>query len=240
LSEEESGFESLHDELLKEEKELKKVQSRKEKSTSGFMKKEKVDEENPVLLSNFIPISKDYLIDAEKEDLFNDVEASEVTFCGFVWTHPLEKSPDYSDLTFDSAKMEEANGNNVVPVEVLIEKVNERTSKKNASFKFYSITIQDCDYISKNITVWKEDYDRFKDILQEGTLACVKLKTPDPGYNSYSLYAPPRNKRYALPPKDQDYRVVRMRLVEDFDPETIKIEEKDICDIIIDLDMQLE
>lgn len=228
-------FEKAHAKLLETEKEISTVEKRRERSINSFTEKEKMADKYPLSLEDFNPA--EYDIDAETEELLLDQEKSEATFYGFIWTHPLEKSPDYSGLTFDNAKMEEAKGNNVVPVELMIQDIKEKTSKKRKDFKFYSLRVQDCDYVERWVTVWEEDFKRFKNHFEVGNLVRMKLKSPSGGFNSYTLYAPPRYKRSKLPPKEQDYRVVELRI---FDSEKDKEPEKDICDVILELGMILE
>ncbi len=66
------------------------------------------------------------------------------------------------------------------------------------------------------IQIWEDDWKRFGSELKDGELVRVKLKAPDPGFNRYTLWSPPKWQKWEydkLIPKDRQYdtRVIILR-----------------------------
>jgi DNA polymerase III alpha subunit len=146
-------------------------------------------------------------IDDELARIYMSVEESEKAFYGFLWTHPLEKSSDYKgNMTFEAHRAEGVKG----PVEVFINKVEEKESKKKT--KYYLLNVEDSNSEVQEVQVWMDDWYRFKDDLVEGNMVRIQVKPPDGGFRRYTLDSPPRHLRYKLPKdKKMDIRVVVMK-----------------------------
>lgn len=133
------------------------------------------------------------------------LEEAEKKYYGFLWTSPLERSPDYEGLTFDKMRV---RGLTVDKVEICIISAKRTVAKKKKTV-YWLVKGEDGNGESNSIYVWEDDWDRFKDLLKAGNLAKLELKSPNQGFNSYSLNGPFKHERWKLP-KDKfyDFRVV--------------------------------
>lgn len=150
-----------------------------------------------------------YEIDSKLEKIYQSVEESESQFYGFLWTHPLQKSPDYKgNLTFDSFREQKLI---VGRVEIAINKVEKKLSK-SGKVTYWVLEAEDANSEKKFIQVWEDDWVRFKDKLYKGNFVNMEIKAPQSGFARYTLNGPPKWERHKLP-KDAvcDFRVVAMK-----------------------------
>lgn len=195
---------------LKEiEKELKKY-----KKTVGQYSS-KIINEKSITMSDF-----DFSKELEDESLVRlsklTMQEAEVQFYGFGWTHPMEKSPDFiGGKTFAQFEDEDLI---VSYVELhVVEKPIQKQSKKGSDY--YMVKVEDSDGIQAMLTIWGNDYSRFKEDfeywesdIKKGHFMKVRIKRPDPGFKNYTLDSPPRQLRYKYIPKEKedDRRVILM------------------------------
>ena len=148
---------------------------------------------------------KSFEIDERLVALFSSLEECEMQFYGFLWHHPICKSPDYEGKrTFDIYK---EKGLQQGYVEVMINSVTKLISKKNTNY--WLIKAEDANGESAQIQVWEDDWERFKDDLKAGQYVKMEVKAPDKGFYRYTLYSPPKWLRHKLVPKT---RVADMRV----------------------------
>ncbi len=148
--------------------------------------------------------AKEYkVVDKIVKDLEDPIQ-SERLFFGFSWEHRLEKSPDFSGLTFHEFE----NDNPIARVEIEILKVNLKTSS-NKKTKYYQLEVEDVNGEKKKANIWMDDWERWKDELKVGNLLRMKLKAPAQENWPFSLDCPLKHERYKLPKyKKDDFRVV--------------------------------
>ena len=161
-------------------------------------------EEEVMSLDNFEsnePIDEKILL------YFQSLEEAETKFYGFLWHHPLLKSPNYEgNQTFDVFK---AKGLSVGYVEMLLKSVTRQVSKKKKEVVFWVLKVEDANGEETTVQVWEDDWERFQDDLKVGQLVKMQLKAPDAGFYRYTLNSPLKWKRYTLPKsKDNDFRVI--------------------------------
>lgn len=220
---------------------LQDLARKRDSSIKNFHEKEKDAEEGPLTMDQFNPsIIK---LDPEEESILTDeleidgeksYPKAENLYYGFQWTHVLETCPNYTGCTIDKF-LEEAEVNpalNVGMIEVEIVQVQKRTSKGEKATVFYSITVEDANGKQMKITMWSDDYNRFKDDLkprtatQHGTLVKIRVKPPSGGYYTLTFESVERHKRKYLPAKEEDHRLIVMTPPKKEPPKT----EKDILD----------
>ncbi len=156
---------------------------------------------------DFIP--EDYTLNPEVEELMScNPEVAQEQYYGFVWDHSIEKSPDYQGFTISNFLVEELVYG---PIEIQIKNINRKTSKNDNIF--YSITGEDADGEECRITMWSDDYDRFKDNLKKNNFVRMQVKPPSGGFPSFLFFSYPRHEKWKLPPKDEDYRLMALRCV---------------------------
>lgn len=193
-------------------KKLKSLYNRRKKTMVGFAEKEKEAEENPFTFSKYRPdLSEDEVfIGQEMQSLFNNVETAQEKFLGFLWDHPLVKSPDFTNLTYAGLRELLDDNPNIMdgPVEILVIEIRRRDWKNGKGYN-YTVTAEDANGERNYITVWPDDFERFNDELTEGKL--LRLRVQPPTKYGYTLDGPPKWKRHTLPEKDKDVRVVTLR-----------------------------
>ncbi len=184
---------------------LQELAKKYNKATSSFQKKLEADMEVPGI-ELFNP--DEAHMDEKLVEIYSSIESSERQFYGFLWTHPLERSPDYEgDMTFESFRQ---TGKAVGNVEVRLEQVSKMTSKKGTTY--WLLKAEDANGEIGFTQVWSDDWERFAEDLTEGQLCRIQLKAPDGGFKRYTLDSPPRHKRHTLPKsKEYDFRVVILK-----------------------------
>jgi hypothetical protein len=119
----------------------------------------------------------------------------------------LEKSPDYTGKTFASLRTED--GAVAGPVEVMVLSFKKKEWKNGKGYS-YSLFVEDANGERSSITIWSDDWERFEEEFTEYTLFRIRVQPPTK--YGYTIDSPPRWLRHTLPPKDRDYRVVKLSL----------------------------
>ena len=137
---------------------------------------------------------------------------------GFSWEHPIQKSPDYvGGHAFTAFKEDDTIG--CRGVEVMVAKLPQMKVSKN-NHKYYNVIVEDEDWNSEIMTVWSDDYDRFKEELEfwddaasRGHFLKIRVKRPGSGFKSYTFDSPPKKDRWRVVPADKsmDPRLQVMR-----------------------------
>jgi DNA polymerase III alpha subunit len=189
--------------------EIEFVHKQYHRSVDNYNKKVALDTE--INRDDFKP--DEISIDEELARIYSSQEESEKTFYGFLWQHPLERSPDYDGgMTFEDFRSENLL---VGPVECRILQSDEMESKAKKT-KYYLLKVEDANSEEAFVQVWSDDWERFGEELtvinDHKPLVKLKLKAPDAGFKRYTLDSPPRHQRWKLPKdKSLDSRVVVMR-----------------------------
>jgi DNA polymerase III alpha subunit len=136
------------------------------------------------------------LVDPKVKEISENIEIAEKQFYGFCWKHPLDKSKDAQGFTFESYRL---NDLKTGPVEGLILTVTKKP-------KSVSVTLQDINWESQFVTVWLNDYDKFKEHLQVGKIVRMRLNAPSGGYSNYTLFSVPKWQQKNTP--DIEYKVI--------------------------------
>ena len=182
---------------------IERIHDQYNRSVENYNKKKQSED---AFLTPFNP--EEIEVPEDLMEIYSSVESSEEAYYGFLWTHPLEKSPDYvGGMSFEDFRV--AN-NSVNPVECLIKKVEEKTSKKS-QVQYWLLTTEDACGEINQVQVWKDDWERFSEELQEKALVRLRLKAPDGGFKRYTLESYPRNKKHLVPKKASDCRVLVLR-----------------------------
>jgi DNA polymerase III alpha subunit len=137
---------------------------------------------------------------------------AESMYYGFQWTHLLETSPDYTGATIDKFLEEAEKGLIVGNIEIQIISVKKRLSKSNVTF--YSVEVEDSNGKRMTVNVWQDDYNRFEEELKEGKLLSIQVNPPGGGFNTLTFKSVPRHERKKLPAKEEDSRLIVMRVPE--------------------------
>lgn len=165
------------------------------------------------ILRNFDPNSVE-VDDKKVLELCNDIKQAEITFYGFIWHNPLRSSPDYRHHTnIENFKLLVESGRNVGVIIVEILEVAVKSFKNNKG-KFASIQVIDDNFETARITMWEDDYTRFKEDLKKGNFISIQVTPPSNGFSSFTFYGPPRHERYKLPnDRNKDLRLCILRKV---------------------------
>lgn len=118
------------------------------------------------------------------EDLLSalkDSDLAEMEFYGFIWSHPLEKCPDYHHYTIEKFHLE---GLEEGPIEVMIDEVEERQGKK---VSYYQINTTDACGDEAKITVWKQDFEALSGKLRVGEMVRLRCKAPQPPFRNFTM-----------------------------------------------------
>lgn len=167
--------------------------------------KKKISEDEDIILSNFVPKGE---IDPKIAELYDAIpQTAEREFYGFAWDHILEYSKDYKGgYNFDGFEDETKI---VLPVEgQIVEKTQKKLSKKGT--EYYVATIEDANGVTNKVTIWEEDYFRFKEEFEYwdednafGNLVRIKIERPGPGFRSFTFDSPPKHLRHKLVPENK-------------------------------------
>ncbi len=209
---------------------LEDLARKRESSLTNFAEKEKDSEETPLTLDQFNPCKVE-LVEEEMAILTDELEVdgiktfpkAESEYYGFQWTHRLETSPDYTGRTLDVFLKESEQGLVVGMVEVEIKAVRPRTSKNGV--QFYSIDIEDANGTRMVVNVWQDDFTRFQDELKAGHFVKMRVRPPSGGFNTLTFDSVPRQERKKLPPKEEDIRLLMMRI-----PDKPKVKQRFVLD----------
>lgn len=191
-----------HDNILNctDERVLKIVSKYKKSSESFILKQKKL-----ISFDEFESKSDQEVSMSEK------IEA-EALYYGFSWHHPLEDSEDYDpDRTFSRFDLDDDL--EIAGIQLwVIEKPIQKTSQKGNSY--YTVKVEDANGKQSNLTIWEDDYLRFKEEFEyyhsdrlKGNFLQIRLNKPGK-FNSYTMESPPRHLRKRLPEKSQDGRLM--------------------------------
>lgn len=147
-------------------------------------------------------------------------EAGESAYYGFLWKHPIERSPDYKPghtlervRTFAGRKLEI---DNAPYCQLYIKAVQQRESTKTKGFFYWLLDVEDSRGEKAFVQVWADDWERWKDDLtpqgSDSLLREIQLLPPDPRWPSrYSMFSWPRHMKWKRPQdKVLDLRVMPM------------------------------
>jgi DNA polymerase III alpha subunit len=186
------------------------VRSRRECGIKNFEEKELKSDDRPPTLDSFN--STKVKIDEEVVRLMTeDTRLAETLSYGFAWSHILEESPDYNGCTIDGFLKEVADiGTTCGCIEVEIQTCKQKVSKGGAVY--YTVEVEDANGQAASVTVWTDDYERFKDDLKKGVLAKMRVKPPFGNFKSFSFESVPKRERWKLPKdREDDCRLVVLR-----------------------------
>lgn len=194
-------------------KQIQDLAKKRQSAIQNFYEKEKDDEESEVSIDDFNshlikldPDDEKVLKDELIIDGFKSYPKAESLYYGFQWTHVLETCLNYDGFTFDVffdeiEKKKLACG----PVEVQINSVRKRTSKKGV--EFYSLDVEDANGKNMVVNVWQDDFTRFREEFKAGNLVRIRVNPPSGGFNTLTFKSIPRNERKNTPNKEEDFRL---------------------------------
>lgn len=209
--------------------------------------RKKQDSDVPISLADFMPSGE---IDTEDENIYNEsIGIAEFMYYGFAWQHPIEFSPDYrGGMTFD--RFDDEPTLIWAPIECQLVSLDKKGSPKKASSlqeriskkgnPYYVFTVQDENFNTRLITMWEDDFIRFKEEIEhwegefrQGNFFRMRINRPDPGFSSHTFFSPSKRNRSELPEKEADGRLVVMDKPEQVEikHEPSKAEEKLLKDI---------
>jgi len=142
-------------------------------------------------------------------ELLTNRKHAQQTYYGYPWDNKIKQCKDYRvNKNFVNLKIQAEKGILWSTVMGEICEVNVK-SFKNKKGKFVTINLVDDNFEMGRITIWEEDYERFKEELKKGNLISIQVCPPSGGYSSYTFKSPPKHKRYELPKeKKMDYRLM--------------------------------
>jgi DNA polymerase III alpha subunit len=177
-----------------------KVAKKYKKNFDTIIKKQSGDV--PITLADFTPTGE---IDEECKEIYNEMlGVAEKVYYGFSWQHPMEFSPDYvGEMSFDKFDEDETLVWAMVECQI-VKQPKTRISKKGN--EYFVFDVEDENFIVKTITMWREDYMRFKQEIEhwegdfrQGNLLKLRLERPGPGFKSYTFQSPKKQDRGGLP-----------------------------------------
>lgn len=183
---------------------IEKFEKKYKISTSKFNEKIAVRPS----ISAFDPSSIE-IEDTKVLPLLKNKRLAQETFYGYVWDNRIKQIKEYvQKKNFSNLRKAAEAGAPWVTLLCEILEVNKK-SFKNGKGQFASVLVMDDNFETGRITVWEEDYERFKPELKKGNLISIQVCPPSNGFPSYTFKSPPRHKRYELPKdKKNDYRIV--------------------------------
>jgi len=187
--------------------------NKRQASIDSFNKKEKEDDEFKITIEEFnsslISLDKEEEKILKEELVINGKKSyplAESMYYGFQWTHVLETCPEYAGNTIDKF-LESCDIGNIKNkfIEVQINKVKKRTSKKGT--EFYSVEAEDANGKNVVINVWQEDFTRFREEFFVGNLVCLEVNPPSGGFNTFTFKSYPKHLKKTMPDKEADVRL---------------------------------
>ena len=163
--------------------------------------------------------AEDWIVDELREIYQDDIAAAQNKFYGFRWDRMINESPDYTGRTFENLDlMAETQDVFVGGVEVqVIAKPYQTISKKKTVY--YNVKLEDGNGRQELVTVWKDEYERFKDELcywesdaRQGNLLRMKIQRPQGDFKKYTFQSWSRQNKHMTPKtKEEDGRMVVMK-----------------------------
>ena len=204
----------LYEQVLDNASAIEKLWKKWKRSVEGFAKKERESNEDDSLsLENFNP--DQHYLGSEFEDVYAHSEKGEELYYGFKWTHPLEKSDDYSGQTFEAFNQDHKDGGKLTKgsVQVLVLHYRTKTSKNDRTY--HQLEVEDSNSHFVRINVWKDDHASYGD--QEfilGNMLQLAVEPPSGNFRTFTMQRSGKKNHYGkyVPiPKDQDVRVIVMQ-----------------------------
>jgi DNA polymerase III alpha subunit len=201
-------------------KQLNDLMNKRHTMIDNFEGKDSIDEEpmrlGQISLQNIEIEPKEVPVLTSQRTLKDErsYPEAEKLYYGFEWVHELETCPEYTGHTLDRF-LEEAEMQKLDcwMVEVRIEAVRKRTSKKDVVF--YSVDIEDANGKQMVVNVWQDDYTRWKDEIKKGNMLQMRVRPPSGGFNTLTFESCPRQeKARKWPNKESDYRIVLLKPAE--------------------------
>lgn len=207
------------------EKAVTKIKKGYRSSKANWEKKK--FEDKSVTFEDFLAENhhpNEFIKDEWRELYEDDLAAAQNRFYGFRWDRILNKSPDYTGKTFEELDLlAETQDIYCRAVEIqVISKPYQVTSKKGTVY--YNLKCEDGNGRQELITVWKDDFLRFKEEFSYwesdsrlGNLLSIKIQRPSGEYKKYkykkySFQSWGRQYKHLAPKiKDEDGRLIVMR-----------------------------
>ena len=175
-------------------------------------------EDKPIKFEEF-KTTGEWITDEWKELFEDDLASAQNRFYGFRWDRMVNKSPDYTGLTFEALDMlAETQDMFCRPVEVqVIAKPYQTISKKKNVY--YNVKLEDGNGRQELVTIWKDEYERFKDEwmywesdARQGNLLRVQILRPTGDFKKYTFMSWSRQHKHMTPKtKEEDGRLIVMR-----------------------------
>lgn len=174
----------------------------------------KVEADSPVDIMNFKPTGS--ISDDKLQAIYEaDISEAERTWYGFGWLHILLKSPDYKGgRTFTDYRRGLEEIGEVGPVEAWIVEKPKKVQKEGKK-AYYTLKLQDENDVVEYVTVWGDDYERFKEEFEfwesetgKGNLISIRLSPPKPPYKRLSFESFTWQQRLKPYIKKQDCRLM--------------------------------
>lgn len=162
--------------------------------------------QNKLLAEEVIERAAEEDLNQELVEIFADPQKSEVTYYGFTWMHPLEKSPDFEGLSFERHREDMASGFVCSPVDVLVLQANLCKSKKGT--EYLQLEVEDAFREKQRINVWSDIHKAFNKILVKDSLLRLRLVPPSGGFRTYGIESYPRWRKVD---PENDPRVVALK-----------------------------
>ena len=224
---------ALIDKLEQLHKDMESFSSKKEferavaKVKKGYMIskaswEKKQSDDKPIVFEDFLAENhnpNEFIIDELRLLFEDDIAAAQTKFYGFRWDRMVNKSPDYTGKTFEELDLlAETQDIYCRAVEVqVISKPSTVTSKKGTVY--HNIRVEDGNGRQELITVWKDEFARFKDEFsfwesdaRLGNLLSIRIQRPTGDFKKYTFQSWSRQFKHLAPKtKDEDGRLMVMR-----------------------------
>jgi DNA polymerase III alpha subunit len=194
---------------------IKKLKNSYRSSKAGWEKKQKDDGE--IKYEDFH--STGSVITDELKKLYQgDIEVAQNKFYGFRWDRMIDKSPDYTGMTFEELDtLAETQDIFCRSCEIqVVEKPHFTKSKKGNIY--WNVRCEDGNGRQELVTVWKDDFERFHEEFlfwesdaKQGNLLRIQVQRPTGDFKKYTFKSWGRQFKHLVPKsKDEDGRLVVM------------------------------
>jgi DNA polymerase III alpha subunit len=197
---------------------LQDLAKKRKNIIENFEEKEREDRECAISIKQFNPALLS--IEPEDEKILTDelilngkknYPMAEKLYYGFQWAHILETSPDYNPTATIDNFLEEADRGMISgPIHVQIKDVKKRISAKGV--EFWSVSVEDANNKTMTVNVWRDDFLRFEEEFKKDNLVSMVCNPPGSGFNTLTFKSYPRHQRKNIGPKEQDGRLILLRL----------------------------
>jgi hypothetical protein len=215
---------------------VEKLWKKWKRSVEGFAKKEREsDEDDSLSLDVFNP--DQHYLGSEFEDIYAHSEKGEEQYYGFKWTHPLEKSDDYSSQTFEAFNQDQQDGGSLSKgsVQVLVLHYRTKTSKNDRTY--HQLEVEDSNSHFVRINIWKDDHAMYGDQeFTAGNMLQLAVEPPQGNFRTFTMQRVPKKNKWQAIDKEQDVRVIVMHKPEE-EEEVLAPVEKTFADVgLIEID----